>query len=502
MNIGMYLFKARNGRSVPPMLIEAFAVSMIAYLLVHSVRHAFHISLNLPRADPIFTSAVDLWLHSVTSSVLDTTERPMAPSNYTFNGRCLPFSPVGGACQWSAGGWLGNRTQAMLVNANKTDEYRAITLVNDGGIGVIVDPTVPQDVAFQASSYGARATCESLNLHCGLAPGNDEGNITCPGFPSNFPLSELGGLGDILTNDLNAASSSMYLLSSTCIGCRHLTPSNVTVGSIRSQPNTTISTYNLWFQIAWTSAGQAEHYTLPGVNNTALSTYYNNVLLLANCSLNFYNVTLGYRNGSYSLLNEALTPPGMSDGMSSPLRLGVFAANLLADIEGPVFSLPTTTDAMDAFAQSLARLAAGSAVGTLSATRQPARNQVLLAPRILGRYPFAPIATILVLLFLYACFALGVCAATALARGDTLDGGTSVLDLVALRLSSNVALAAELFPPVAGRAARSVRTDAFEMHDEADHALVSIGVHREGEGPVFRLWRKRSQSPESDDSKY
>lgn len=116
-------------------------------------------------------------------------------------------------------------------------------------------------------------------------------------------------------------------------------------------------------------------------------------------------------------------------------------------------------------------------------------SQSELVSRIVGRYPFWPVIIILILLFLYAGFALFLCVVTAFAPTEIIqvigkEVPVAALDLAVLGLTDHVAIAAELFSEKDGekRAECTMQTDAMEMHREDREPLLRLGLHRHGKG--------------------
>lgn len=424
---------------------------------------------------------------------------PTTPFNYSFGASCPPYDgSTRDSCQWSAGGWQGNRVSSMLALSNNSKLHRAITLYDAGArnLAVIVNPSVPQSVAFQARSFGARASCESLNMLC--TNGVPYANLSCPGFPPDqFPATNTTTIATNPGSRVPVTQSGTYFLTGLCPTCDHLGTTSLTIANAKSRTNE-ISPYSIWLQMVWDGSSQYIYREISGGNNTALTPETTGATLLANCSLSIYNVTLGYRNGSYSVLHEEPTNPGQADAMFVPTRFGFFSSNLVSSIEGIAFQANTTADVMTILSQNLARFTMAAAAPVVS-PQKPTLSQSLLVSRILGRYPFWPILVTLLLLFLYAAFALVVCVATAFAKADVLHvSGKPVLslDLAVLRLTNHVAVAAELFPEgnrdiMVGL---SMQTDAMKMHDEEGEkdVRVQIGLHRyQGSGAsLFGLYYK------------
>lgn len=88
-----------------------------------------------------------------------------------------------GAGTWGDG--VKSLTPGMLVTSNSSQSLQAITLANASDLAVLVDPSVSQNTAFRMTTFGARASCQSVNPFCSTAEGTYNG--TCAGFPPSFP---------------------------------------------------------------------------------------------------------------------------------------------------------------------------------------------------------------------------------------------------------------------------------------------------------------------------
>jgi hypothetical protein len=257
-------------------------------------------------------------------------------------------------------------------------------------------------------------------------------------------------------------------------------------------------------QMFWRSAGDVPFNfgpQLPG--NDAVTYYSNEATMLTNFTLSFYNVTLDYSNGRYTLINQVLSNAGLADGLAGPTRLGHYNSHIIPNIQGHAFNDNSTDTVMAFLQQDLARLALGSAA-TITNLTGLTLSQSTESNRIAGRYPFWPTVILLALLFLHAVMTLAIFAWIVLfssadhvhvVASDT-DRAVSVLELGQLRLVSPLVLIAALFQPLrpkASRAELSVKTsvlDVFEEHSDEERLRMGLRPAPVDNCLVFEVWRE------------
>ncbi|KAK7689503.1 hypothetical protein QCA50_007295 [Cerrena zonata] len=252
-----------------------------------------------------------------------------------------------------------------------------------------------------------------------------------------------------------------------------------------------MNAYNFWMQFIWMAEGDQPYGV--GTGSDAVGSYSNVATMLANCTLSFYNVTVDYRNGSYSLLHEELSNVGLSDGLALPARLGHLNSNLISNIEGRVFTDNSMESVMAFLRQDFARLALGSAAVIANETTDTLL-QGTLNNMIVGRYPLWPILIFVGLMYTHASLALILFLVTALPmrtrslavttrRGDS-SNRISVLQLTQMRLHGPLPLVSTLFPSShaeADQATLSIKTDELDMFDEkSNEGRLVAGLHSEG----------------------
>ncbi|KAK7689501.1 hypothetical protein QCA50_007293 [Cerrena zonata] len=454
---------------------------------------------------------VDIWLHAVTTTIIQPTTTPLdTPFKFGVDQVLCPPYPdpwyeAISPCLMQSGGWGGgvsSKIPGMLVTANNSDSLETITLADANDMAILVKPNIPRDLMFRARSFGARASCQSINHLCKENP-----VVNCTGFPSTFP--PYNALKPSGSTQLTEGDSRLFIQSSNCpwdIACPHVPSDQIT--NVAATLNSTVppvNAYNLWMQFAWEAEGDQDYGLSQNVSD-AIGSYSNVATMLSNCTLYFYNVTVDYNNGSYLLVDEELSNVGLSDGLGAPARLGHFASHLISNIEGRAFTDTSTGDLMTYLQQDLSRLALGSAA-VITNISTDTLFQSSLGSVIVGRYPFWPIVIFLALLYLLAALALVLFlvmmisnrAESVVFRGDSRDGGgrqMSILELTQMRLRSPLCLVAALFPPQRNetdRGALSIETDELNLFDEkSNDERIQVGLHSKGsEFGVFReqLWQ-------------
>jgi hypothetical protein len=390
----------------------------------------------------------------------------------------------------------------MQVVSNSSADMSVITLADAEDLAVVVKPLVPQLVAFRATTFGARASCASLNHLCG-SKGVDIGN--CTGFPPTFPP-----VSGVDNGNLGSGDSKLFIQSSNYgsnASCPHISANDVTDDASALNPTCPppVNAYSLWMQFLWTSEGDDPYGSSPP-GSDAVYGWGEKATMLTNCTVSFYNVTLDYRNGSYKLVDEQLSNVGLSDGLAAPTRLGHYASHLLTDVQGLSFLSNNTDEVMAYLNQDLARLAIGSAAAVMNVAADTLSASTL-GTVIVGRYPFWPVVIILGLLYTHALLALGIFFMTALfthtdmvcVAGDPKR--VSALELAQLRLTDPLTVVAALFPQGNSTAARgvlSVRADTLDMFDEhpRQEGRIRAGIYSSTDGGdgTFRIWRRGDKS--------
>jgi hypothetical protein len=223
--------------------------------------------------------------------------------------------------------------------------------------------------------------------------------------------------------------------------------------------------------------------------------------LLANCTIGFYNVSVAYQDGAYSLENETLTNTNMSFGLAIPSITNVYAMRLLNNVEGIARSSNSSDQVLALLQQELGRLALAASYSVVNipanTTSQWNTRQLLL-----GRYPMAPALALVGILYLYSLFALllaldatftSVRNMHVAARGRR---AVSTLELAQRRLTDPAAVVSALFPAedTETRAANSVSTatpDMFQERTGERSERLRVGFRISANESEFGLWKER-----------
>jgi len=493
-----YMTKARA--RTPGTLKEAFVVALLVYAIAHAI------------------GAADIWLHSVASTVVLPVATPiddLFPFSVAQNS-CAPYPPDWQSlsyqqCQFSPElGWIQFGMEAgKLVSSNTSSTLRAITLHDANDTAVLVSPEVNQSMSFTMTSFAARASCTSLNAQCvGVQFPLEGGGVTvgptlnCTSLDvSQFPPALVSPLPGGTNLRLNPGDSTALIMTSPCSGCNPI-PSNEEMGTLEGSPEAppSVNPLRVMVQVVWEQIG--DRGWDPTINNTAITIIYSDPFsyktLLADCSLGFYNVTMKYDNGSYSLLgNPVLSNTGLSDGLAGPTRLAHYASRLVDNLEGLALTTNSSDETMALLNQELGRLSLASAAA-LTNLRENATDTQRLDTQLLGRYPAAPVYLLITLLYLYALLALLIFLNVSLTTKSTtvtLTGPDepgkriATVELAQLPLAQPLALVAELFPShdPAQRTRLSMARSALERFEESEmegpHAAVErikIGVYASG----------------------
>lgn len=451
---------------------------------------------------PVTYSAVDLWLHAVTSSIatysggppllygLGQNTCPPHPSPYDGVFRCL-YAPN------LPGQWEGNTTLGVQVITNTSETMQAITLADQGNLAVLVVPTAPRDMQFTASSLGARASCKPFNDVCLSVDGF---NCTTAGYPGLPILPFATDLNNAQTP--TSASHTVYIMTADCPNCTYSVQNTVSNSQLFTPPTNPISA---WLQFdtdnldlaTWAVHGEK---TASG-NPVDIPPF--NILSLINCSLAFYNVNLGYNTGNYTSQSEELMDPAIADGFSGPTRLGLYNDQLSNNYQTRISSSSDNDTLVSFVEQDLARLALGYAAASIVNLQFNTTSQTGVGQKLLGRYPFWPTVIFMTLLYIYAGVALIVILWALLfpraytIRAPTSEESVSALELAHLRLTNPMALVAEALPSTelpGQEGVLSLQTQAMDMFDErytGEDSRVGVGVHRSVADTtnVFRLWK-------------
>ncbi|KAI0083784.1 hypothetical protein BDY19DRAFT_975585 [Irpex rosettiformis] len=487
-------FLVRGGKSHRnALLVSTFAVALVVFVLTHAV------------------SAVDLWLHTTVSAISQnfTTSLTSALPYGIGQNACSPYPTDPEQyleriypCLYGAGSWanLTVKTTGMTIAANASTDVKAITLADAEDLAVLVPSRTDPNILFSAPSFGARASCQSLNSLCGGdSTTGSEAPLNCSSFSNTFPP-----IRDTKTSmSLNAGESKLFVLSSNCDNCTHVDAANILSTEEVDTLEPSIrphNSYNLWMEFVWMDDSDQPFGRSPPGNDAVWNTESWGYMLV-NCSLSFYNVTLSSSKGEYFLEQEMLTDPGISDGFAAPTRLAHFSSQLIANVQGPALTLNTTDRAMAALSQDLARLAIGSA-GALANLRVDTIKQESINEILVGWYPIAPIIVFLVLLYGYATLALGIFIRILFfTRSSTIhipnsSKSVSAMELAAMRLTNPLTLVAALFlPEFQADPLMSVETNVLKSFKDNWDPESRLRVGLQVDEDAFGVWSSAVKRP-------
>ncbi|KAK7689541.1 hypothetical protein QCA50_007333 [Cerrena zonata] len=464
-------------------------------------------------------TGADLWLHAVTTTSAVTEITPTSePFKYGIGqNTCYPYPDVwvtaglpcllfpGKVPNWNDG--IPTRAPGMAVASNVSDDLQVITLADANDLAVLVRPNIPQSHVFRGTSFGARASCESVTQKC-----DRETLVSCDGFtPDQFPpISALHwdpedpGKAEVVIQSANCAPD---------VVCEHV---NSTEWSEFAFPNTTwppVNRYNLWMQFIWHAEEHIDWGTVPS-GNQAIWTSGSRASILTNCTLQFFNVTLDYSGGRYSLVDQSLSNVGLADGLAGPTRLGHFNPQLVSDVSSRAFLDNSTEEFLAFLNQDLARLALASTAIITNVSTDTLSHSILSSVNV-ARYPLAPVVTLLTLLYLYATAILLIYGAIGLwdrsgmvgVSGDPDKNTVRTLALTHLWLTSVLPVVSRVFPPELPDSevtALSIRTNEIDMFGEDSenqtrHGRLQPGVDFTANGgQVFAIHKRKRASSEDD----
>lgn len=152
----------------------------------------------------------------------------------------------------------------MEIYLNDSDTIAVIFPGNGSGIASLITQDVKGDLAFQMSTFGARASCTSHNAFCSLPSASLTNDVVvfgvCPGAPSGFPAvknwrsdqtQSSSGWSPIVSFPSSPFNNHTVVDFIDLLGY----PINIT------QPGP----YTLWLQLWWNSLDAFTQHNLSGV---------------------------------------------------------------------------------------------------------------------------------------------------------------------------------------------------------------------------------------------
>jgi hypothetical protein len=210
----------------------------------------------------IACSAFDLWLHTVTKSVIaNITSVADTPSLYSFSSNVCTNSKDGDfECAWDTPEWNNEKVNAQgrVVASNSSSSVQAITLAKSGDLAIFVVPNLPSSVSFKAETFGARAQCSSMAPHCkwttskGVNDTSPVRNVSCPAFSEIFPDIQ----GDYFEELPSAGDAKASMWGSACHGPACVpqihTPDTEHYGTAWLEDGQeSKNPIDVWMQLAW-----------------------------------------------------------------------------------------------------------------------------------------------------------------------------------------------------------------------------------------------------------
>lgn len=526
---GKYLCRSRDRRRrAPSMLIEVFMVNLAAYGIAHAIRFVIIVRSIFPMLTFI-CSATNIWLHassSATSTInIDSStfdgfnfDIDVTPCNASANSTTPLISEANLQCIWNlyGGGNGSDHSAGMLVATNNSNLLAPITVHygnhDKESLAVLINPAIYHNY-IDPRTLGARTSCESVNAQCEVANGTTGAieAFECANVPTGFPPC------DISQNCSDVDYPRLYMLTSSDNGTGPFyTPEELIRGGpkllisgndteIQPDGSLSFSSYEIWLQFVWRGL------RVRGDSSDAMSQFSPYAMMMAKCSLSFHNVTLnGLGDGDYQAQQEDPVDQGIVDMLSMSTRIGYYQNNLIANMEAIAFSIDDSDFLMASLRQDLGRFAIASAAFMISPV-EPGSPDPFVPRSFYGCYPIVPVITLITLLFTHSSFALIICIATSVSRATKVKvseeaQSVSALELVHVRLTRPMAIAAELFPAIdkktgGQKAEKSAKRDAEDMFDEmSDDERVIVGEVKDEKTheTVYRLQRTYETSHAKD----
>ncbi|KAH7928827.1 hypothetical protein BV22DRAFT_1126191 [Leucogyrophana mollusca] len=509
---GRYLFRQRKSKAPRSRVVTSFAALGVVLLFTHAI------------------GFVDLWLHTVSGTLIYQSVSPInnLPSlNYgtAINTTTCPYPGYmethrlmsdrtalpGENCaaydndnmQWYqyGPGWGSLDDNSILAESvaasNNASTSHSTILIESHNMAVFVPASVDQSSLynFSASTFGASISCGLPNCS-NLLPtdgGVDGGPFACTDFVPPYNAS------------LYNSTSFIY------------DPTNLS-----QQPAWSNGTGNnpFGFFLQMTYDGLNTALETSGTNASSITGtpgwYFgpaqSSVSYLTACTVSIYNVELSNYNNTYSITNATLADFNTTSAMTSGFIDYMSFTYLIPQLQNALQSFVQSTDFASELQTQLMLRSLALSAGIVESI--PALNAFSATQTVASRYPIAPLATFLVLLFLYSLVALGIVFWTCFSASDSvkfyLPDGTmssrSLLEMAQARLTDPLAVVADRFERGDRRGEngnseedqegdwRTLQTDSLDMFgpEDADESL-SFSLQPTERGVRFGLHRRRDQ---------
>ncbi|KZO93670.1 hypothetical protein CALVIDRAFT_247197 [Calocera viscosa TUFC12733] len=448
----------------------------------------------------------DLWLHASTTTVVTNTTTPLIGAlsyGVGFNESLCPDGPIDSFFQWPClvqpPAWADSapgrylQLNSLLVSTNSSllsNEFvlpSVQTLADADNMAIAVPRQLNATYSFTAPSFGVRAACSAFTSKCQETDGQNTYGITnCSnaGYPQLPVFSNPDDYTTPIYPDeglLLAHVGNLTMIGA--IGGSDLP--KVTDNSNIPYPNPVPLTLQLtWHTFTQDSAAGTFAPSCDAIGPWQSSLTLDGLAVFSSCNLSWYNITVQQSGGLYTLLDEDLSDPAFASVLWSPLLYQYATPHL----ENYLQSIALTQNNSDTLMRILEGELARQAMSMAASTFQPVDTvkQAVVGIKLLGNYPLAPvltmfalIASLTIVLLLMAIWIVATSLSPVVRTSP--DGGTrpTVLELTQLRLTTPLALAAQMFAKDPESSFKAGLVEMFEAEDPDE--AVGIGlVDREG----------------------
>jgi len=445
----------------------------------------------------------DLWLHTTTKTIIANSSLPLSEpflGGIRFNESLCPDGAIDSTsnlpCQITGDeSWAGQarylQTNGFVISTNSSllsDGFvlpSVQTLAHHDNMAIAVPRAIDASYSFTARTFGVRSTCQSLTPKCHVESTLDTQRISnCSGagypqlpFPSSTQAAYRLDDGLVVAQIGNISAGVQY-------GGFDLPP--VSGDDVAPYPNPV----PLILQLAWSTYTGGTTAMPYQRSCDAIGPYTGIVdgvealIVLSTCNLTWYNITVQQSAGSFALVDEEESDPMFAAVLWSPLLYQFATQHLETYLQSLALNQNNSDTLMSILEAELARQAMSFAASMFDRTNTS--EQALEVTTLLGRYPAAPVLTMVALLIIYTIitFLLAIFIVTGSVSPIIPTPGTNkdvptVVELTQLRLTTPIALAAQIF---SRDASRSMKPSLLEMFGEdTEDTPVGIGmIERDG----------------------
>ncbi|KAK0478567.1 hypothetical protein EDD18DRAFT_1337618 [Armillaria luteobubalina] len=459
-----YLKRGREQRSkAPSSLTFAFVVLVVAILLNHLL------------------SAADLWLHTTASTFIHSSMTPIGVESLPDTGTKINLTACPGPTlvntaiygtsyyDYGSCAWTSNET----VHEGHGNSTSRSVMVDDWVQGlhmaVIVPGTMPENVDnLTFSTFGLVAHCQPV-VDCWVdyvLIGNSKPSSTlyCPSLSPPYSCNSTAPTGNC------TSSVDMFNLTGNIL------PLADTWHAVGSYPlDSILNPYGVLFTAYWST----DEVVFPAGNSPG-------------CTLDDNN---GYAFASPPVLSDFNTTIALFTAFDP-----FYQTNL---VDYLVYTLKTSsTLSTKAFSTALSRNMSYTAMGLASPLfeRDVSTGGNTIVTRSASRYPLAPLAAVIAILYTYAFLALAITLSSVMLSSRevivTKNGGKehriTTIELVKLRLTNPLASIAERFSdPARPELLQPSAVDMFHEHPDAEKLGVAMVDSDEGDNSGEGIPRRR-----------